>query len=189
MSKPYAESMAAINAVLKRMQAWGAHDAILSLHRVPENNMDREKTWQSFEETLGTVCKQAAAQDIQVYLRASAKDGMALQDRLRLIERVGAPNLALAASTAQLLDEHVLADDAVGLLTGNVGLWLVGAPRYDAAGSMWNANAPIAGLEDRDRLARLLAIAPDVPILLDAVYVSQDAEHLDVCQLRQVEAR
>ena len=176
---PYAESMAAIEDVLNKMQAWGAHDAVLSLHRVPENNIGREETRQSFEDTLRAICAQAAALNIQVYLRASTKDGRALGDYVRLIERVAAPNLKLAASVALLLERDIEPGAVADIVGSTLGLWLVSAPAHDVAGRMWSTNAPIAGYGEAERLAQLLATAPDAPALLDAVYANQDVEYLD----------
>ena len=186
---PYAKSMAAIEDVLNKMQAWGAHDAVLSLHRVPENNITREETWQSFEETLRTLSAQAAALDIHLYLRDSTKDGMGLEERLQRIEGVAAPNLTLAASTALLLDRKVTPRQARSLLEGRVGLWLLSAPSYDIAGRLWNSNSPIAGKGVDGTLAQLLAIAPGVPILLDSVYSDRDSEYLDARALAQLGMR
>ncbi|MDQ1255413.1 MAG: hypothetical protein QG656_2, partial [Candidatus Hydrogenedentes bacterium] len=172
---PYAESMAVIGDVLAKMQAWGARDAILCLHRVPETNFSHDETWVSFEETLQTIAAQAAARDIRVYLRASAKEGASLQDVADLVKRVGAPNMRLAPSTALLTDTQI---DVSGLAS-EIGAWIVGAPAYDAAGRRWTANAPLAGYESLGRLRELLSLAPEVPVLLDAVYPDQDAEYRD----------
>jgi hypothetical protein len=176
---PYAESMATIEDVLEKMQVWGAHDAVLSLHRVPENNFDRVETRQSFEETLRAICAQAAVRDIQIYLRASTKYGIALGDLVQFIEQVKAPNLKLAASVALLLEQEIEADAFADIIGSTLGLWLVSAPAHDIAGRRWSTNAPIAGYGEAERLAQLLATAPDVPLLLDAVYTNQDAEYLD----------
>ena len=186
---PYARSVAAIAAVLEKMQTWGAHDAVLSLHRTPENNMDRDAAWQSFQETLRTICAKAADLDIYIYLRASTKDGMSLQERLALIQRVNASNLSLAASTVLLLNDQVQPDSAASLLADNTSLWLVSTPAYDAAGDLWSTNAPLSELSNQDQLAQLLAIAPGIPVLLDAVYENQDDEYVDVCRLRQLEGK
>ena len=111
---------------------------------------------------------------------------MGLDERLQLIERVAAPNLKLAASTALLLDRKVTPDRARGLLEGRVGLWLLSAPSYDIAGRLWNANTPIAQEGMGDTLAPLLAVAPDVPILFDAVYEDRDSEYLDARELARI---
>jgi hypothetical protein len=182
---PYAKSMATIEGVLEKMKAWGAHDAVLCLHRVPENNISREDTWASFELTLRTVCEQAAARDITVYLRASTKEGASLQELAQLVGRVAAPNLHLAPSTALLQHARMTPEDAAKVLAGNVGLWLVSAPYYDVAGHLWSTNAAIAGYEG-DGLRELLAVAPDAPVLLDAVYADQDEEYLDARAMRRI---
>jgi hypothetical protein len=185
---PFNASMAAIEDVLAKMNVWGARDAILCLHRVPENNISREDTWASFELTLRTVCEQAAARGIAVYLRASTKDGAALQDLARFVGRIAAPNLKLAPSVALLLHERVAPEEAGKILEGRVGAWLVSAPGYDVAGDLWSTNATIAGYEG-DGLGKLLAIAPDAPVLLDAVYANLDEEYFDARAMGEIEAR
>ena len=77
----------------------------------------------------------------------------------------------------------------MGVLEGKVGVWLVSAPAYDVAGRMWSTHGPIAGYDDGGRLGCLLGIAPDVPVLMDAVYATQDEEYLDARQLRSVDVK
>ena len=61
-----------------------------------------------------------------------------------------------------------------------------GAPDYDLAGALWNTNTPMAPRVPPDALAPLLAIAPDAPVLLDAVYADQDRGYLDARALHRL---
>jgi hypothetical protein len=175
----FAASMAIVQNVLDKMSALGAKNLILSLHRQPENNFTVEQTEQSFDETLRTLCADAQSRGITVYLRQSPKAGSRLEGVLERIERVGAPNLRWAASTALLLHQRANPREVAALFKDRPGLWLASAPAYDIAGTPWTMNAPLAENADADALAQLLAAAPSVPIMLDGVYTNWDAEYLD----------
>ena len=47
-------------------------------------------------------------------------------------------------------------------------------------GDLWTANARISEYEGREAIGKYVAIAPDVPVILDAVYKDVDEEYLDV---------
>jgi hypothetical protein len=175
----FAASMEIVQNVLDKMSALGAKNLILSLHRQPENNFTVEQTEQSFDETLRTLCADAQSRGITVYLRQSPKAGSRLEGVLDRIERVGAPNLRWAASTALLLHQRANPREVAALFKDRPGLWLASAPAYDIAGTPWTMNAPLAENADADALAQLLAAAPSVPIMLDGVYTNWDAEYLD----------
>jgi hypothetical protein len=99
---------------------------------------------------------------------------------------VGAPNLRLAPSTAFLLAKKVDLEEATALLKGRVGLWLVNAPQVDIAGRVWNANGPIRGYQDSRSLVKTLAIAPEAPVVFDALYKNHDEEYLDAKSLGEI---
>jgi hypothetical protein len=179
----YAASRAVIQDVLRKMEVLGARDLILSLHRVPENNITAAETWAAFGRTLRQISAEAAAADITMYLRPCLKYRCLLVDMADLVRRVAAPNLRLAASTALLLDEGIASEALRTALGDALGLWLASAAAYDLAGSLWTANAPVASVAG-PALDDLLAAAPGVPVLLDAVYASWDEEYLDVRALK-----
>ncbi|MFH1569186.1 MAG: hypothetical protein ABIL09_14420, partial [Gemmatimonadota bacterium] len=174
----YGASLARVHAVLDKMPALGARDLILSLHRVPENNISAEDTWASFERTLRDLAARAAGGEVQLYLRPSLKDRRPVADLADLVARVGAASLRLAPATALLLDAKAEPEAVAAALGHTLGLWLVSAPAYDAAGALWSASAAAASAP-ADRLARLLRAGPGVPRLLDGVYSSWDEEYLD----------
>jgi len=186
IEEDYAASRAAILDVIDKMQALGAHDLILSLHRTPENNISREQTWASFEDTLRALCAQAAERGTTLYLRTSSKAGASPNELMPMIDRIAAPNLLLAPSIALLLHHKADPDETANVVKDKLGLWLLSAPDYDVAGALWTTNTPIAERVPPDTLAPLLAIAPDAPILLDAVYANQDREYLDARALARL---
>ncbi|MBI5092197.1 MAG: TIM barrel protein [Candidatus Hydrogenedentes bacterium] len=185
----YAASVAAIDGVMTKMDALGVKDLILSLHREPETNFTHEQSEASFEACLREFAKRAASRKVALYLRTSPKGGERLDQVRALLDRVAAPNVTLAPSTALLLDQNVAPDAAAKLLEGRIGLWLVSASARDIAGSVWTGNLPIAGQAAAASLAPLLALNPGAPVVLDAVYANPDEEYLDVRELDRVLGR
>jgi hypothetical protein len=183
----FAASMAAIEGVMAKAEALEARHLIFSLHRQPENNFTREQTWQSFAKTLRRVCEKAAERRATVHLRLSV--GAPSQDFRRvaaLLDQVGAPNLHLAPGTALLLSRKNDLAEFSEQLKGKIGLWLLSTPRTDVAGRVWDANAPIHECNDRRALAQILTLAPEAPLVFDAMYKNPDEEYLDARYLAEI---
>jgi hypothetical protein len=182
----YAASLAAIEGVMAKMGALEARELILSLNRRPENGFTRDQTWQSFAQTLRRICERARAQQATVHLRLSV--GAPSEDLRRVVElagRVDALNFRLAPSTALLLSRKNDMAEFPEQIKDKVGLWLLSFPRTDLAGRVWDANAPIRECNDRRALAQILALAPEAPLVFDAVYKNLDEEYLDAKFLRE----
>ena len=174
------ESMEIFRGLFDKMSKLGTTDIILSLHRHPENNFTGEQTRQSFEETLRTLCADAAARGITVYLRTTPKTGESINAVVALMDRIAAPNLRWAASTAMLVEQKANASDVAALLKDRPGLWLASMPAHDAAGKAWTMNASLAENPDTTHAAEYMAAAPGEPVLLDGVYANWDEEYGDV---------
>jgi hypothetical protein len=183
----YETSKAAIADVLAKMEVLGARDLVVSLHRHPENNFTDEQTRAAFDQTLKTLCAQAADRKTTLHLRmAFGKPPWNLEEAARLLERVKAPNLKLAPSTALLLVSPVRPDTTAELLRDRVGLWLVSGPRQDIAGQLYDVHGAIQLAGEPESLAKWLRLAPEAPVLLDANYTNQDEEYLDVVALERL---
>ncbi|MCC6488531.1 MAG: TIM barrel protein [Candidatus Hydrogenedentes bacterium] len=176
----FAESMETFRGLFEKMTKLGAEQVIVSLHRHPENNFTGEQTRQSFEETLRTLCADAAARGITVYLRTTPKTGESINGIVAMVDRVAAPNLRWAASTAMLVEQKANAIDVAALLKDRPGLWLASMPAHDAAGKAWTMNAPLAENPDTALAVKYIAAAPGEPVLLDGVYANWDEEYGDV---------
>jgi hypothetical protein len=177
----YASSMAAIQDVMAKMQILPSQDLILSLHRYPENNFTEAQSRTAFTATLKTLAGWAAARGLTLHLRlAFGKPPGTVGEGLDWLDRVGAANLKLAVSTALLAHSPPAAQ---GRLTATLGLWLVAGSRSDVAGNLWDTHAPIHSALKKDALAQALALCPNAPLVLDAVYASQDEEYLDAVEL------
>jgi hypothetical protein len=186
----YARSMASIRDVLQKMEILDAHDLIVPLQRFVENNLSQQAAWNGFDATMREICREAESRHITVYLRlAPSRPPRDINEAVQFINRVGAPNLRLAPSTALLLASKVNPQQIADALKGRLGLWLVNTPMLDVAGKMWNAYGPIAGSNREEELASLLRLNPDVPILADVPYENQDQEYLDTVALDHVLSR
>jgi len=182
----YETNMATINGVLAKMEILGTRDLIIALHRYPETNFTDEQTRTAFTATLKALAPQAAARGVTLHLRVGfGKPPWNLDDALQWLDRVGAPNLKLAASTA-LLERQQPSAKIAARLKDTLGLWLVAAPRSDVAGKLWDAHAPIHSAPNLDWLARLLKLSAPTPTVLDALYESQDEEYLDAVALDRI---
>ncbi len=121
-----------------------------------------------------------------VHLRLSVgKPPEDLKKAVEFVGRVGAGNLRLAPSTSFLLAKKVELKEASTLLKGQVGLWLVNAPQIDITGQVWNGNGPIGGYQDGRSLTKILAIAPEAPLVFDVLYKSHDEEYLNAKSLTE----
>jgi hypothetical protein len=187
----YEASMAAINDVVAKMAILVARDLIISLHRHPENNFTDDQTRAAFTTTLKTLAGQAGARGVTLHLRIGfGKPPWNLAEALDLLDRVGAPNLKLAISTA-LLERQQPSPEITARLKDELGLWLIATSRRDAVGKIWDAHAPIHSAGELDALIRWLAISPATPAVLDALFGDQEAEYLDAMAfdkaLRQID--
>jgi len=183
----YRASLSAIEDVISKMKIVGAQDLILSLHGIPQLYFSREQTWDSFATTLRKLCQDSKPCGISVHLRlCPGKLPRDLGEAVEFIKRVDVPNLDLAASTAFLIAQERGRGKREGLLKTSVGLWLASAPTFDLAGDLLDSNAPIFTYDRKEKLASLLAIRPDVPMLLDGVYKSHDEEYLDARELNAI---
>ena len=176
----YEASMMRIESVLAKMETLGAHDVILSLHRVPENNITPQATMASFEETLQRLCQQARPHGIVLHLRTSPdKPPWTLAEVVAFVEGVREPNINLALSTAWVLAQKPDLGQLSGMVRGKVGLWLVAGTQRDIAGRIWNMHAPAIDSIDLPTLESLLATVPGCPLVLDGIHTDADAEYRD----------
>jgi hypothetical protein len=179
----YQASMTAISNVLAKMEILGARDLILPLHRHPENNITEEQARSGFTATLKMIAEEAAVRGVTLHLRvAPGKPPRSLAEGLTWLDRIGAPNVKLAVSTALLANNRPPSEIAARL-KDKLGLWLVSAARKDVAGTTWNVHAPIHAAMPPGTLAQCLGLEPNLPMLLDAQYADADEEYLDAVAL------
>lgn len=186
----YEASTNTIKAVLQKMPLLGARNLVLCLHRTPENNITHEETQDSFVNTLRAISELAAAQNITIYLRMSMKAVTSVGEAAKLLDRVNAPNLCIAASTALMMSQGNEPDYVREQLGDRLGLWLASAPAKDTNDRLWTVHARLADTStDQARLSSLLATAPGSPIALDAVFNNPDEEYHDIRVIERAHAK
>jgi hypothetical protein len=184
----YAASMSTLSNVVEKMSLLGAKDLLFSLHRHPENNFTAEQTEAGFEATLRRLAAAAAPSGITLHLRQTfGKPPWSLVEAARFVERVGAANLRLAPSTALLADANMEPEAVARILGERGGFWLVAAPRRDLSGHLWDAHAPVhrAATAEAQAVHGYLGLAPQLPVILDAILEDADAEFLEATALRE----
>jgi len=183
----YETSMGVIADVLAKMELISASDLIVSLHRSPENNFSDEQTRTAFTATLKSLAAQAGKQGATVHLRLSDhKPPWNLAEAGEWLERVNAPNLKLAPSTA-LWSRNPPSKESIAKGVERIGLWLTAGAREDVTGKIWDVHVPLSQAQTSDSLREISSQSTNAPIVLDALFSNQDEEYLDAAALEQAE--
>jgi hypothetical protein len=69
VEEDYTASLKAFDDLMVKMNALGARDLIVALHRFPENNTTKEEGWAGFDATMRTLAGRAGARNISLHLR------------------------------------------------------------------------------------------------------------------------
>ena len=179
----FTASAAAIDDVLAKMRPCGARDAVIAVHRRPENHWTDERARAEFALRIGELCRRAADHGVTLHLQTDhwkrLPDSTALFD---LIAEIGQPNLRYALNIGHLWPGAELPAELIALAGELLGAVLLCAPRVDPAGQIYDAHLPVHGSGiDLAPLAK----AGDVPFIFDAIYPDWDAEYLDAKALRR----
>ncbi len=183
----HAESLRAMDDALDKAARLGATEALITLHRQPENHCGPEQAEAEFTESVRRVCGMAERYGMTLHLQYQrlrwwgyrwwhdVPDG-ASRVVLEFVDRVGASNLRLALNTghAQWMQEPL--DLVIKTAGDRLGMILHSALQRDAFGQVYDAHAPVAGSEMD--IAPLRQIA-GIPQVLDAIYPDLDAEYRD----------
>ena len=177
----YEESVAAIDDVLDKMRALGAADAIISLHRKPENHCDDARADDCFLAGVRDLARRAAERGVTLYLARHPHKWYAGKGKMRaFIDEVGAANLRVAVSASH---GDALSADAVR----DAGAVLLSAAATDLFGQDYDAHLPVAG-SGLD-LAALRAVPEDALMVLDAEYPDWSTVWRDLCAIEGTLAR
>ena len=180
-----ARTAAAVGDLLDKMDALGARDLVIALHRRPENNITDKEWLEQMEGVVRRLCRQAAKKDITVYLRQSPNrcTGTLASLSRWVRERVKEPNFKSAPSlAAQMLNEGGDVQKlAKSIESFDADLWLVAAPAKDIHGQLWSLHRPLAEQEILPAIQPLVDALKKkkVRLVYDAIYSDADAEYRD----------
>ena len=183
----YAESLDALDDALGKAARLGATDAVLSLHRQPENHCDATRAEALFVAGMQAVCRLAARHGMTVHLQHQRfrwwgyRGGHgpfvgATAQALAFLAKVDAPNLRLALDTGHVAWNGEPLAAVVQAAGDRLGAVLYSAPRRDQFGQVYDAHLPVADSGLDLAPARGLTGRPQV---LDALYPDADAEYRD----------
>jgi hypothetical protein len=169
---------------MDKMKIFRSNELILSLHRFPENNFSKQQTWESFHETFTQLCNYGRRNDINLNLRLSwEKPPHSLEKEVHFINKIDTSNLRLALPTALAQingdEAKTYINNVAQLKKDDIGLWLVSGAESDADNKTWNTNSPISSCAKNEKILNLVRKKDQVPLVLDAIYNSQNTEYLD----------
>ena len=169
--------------MLRKAHIWGAGKLVISLHRVPENNMNEQEADADSERTIRDFCLKAKERGIVVIFRQDANrrvPGLATAESW--VSRICADNLVPAGSLAAVLAQAGgdVAKAAETIRRSNVNTWFLGAPKNDINGFPVSYSRPVSKSEySLDGLLSMIA-ARRCHVVFDAIYPGEDDEYADV---------
>jgi len=174
----YEKTMAAFADVFNKMARLGAGDAVISLHRLPENHCPPERGRDGFLHGLHALCEMAGRNGVTLHLQPHPhKWPGGTEQTLEFISAAGADNLRLALNTCHLALAGESLESALTLAGDRLGAVLFSAPKYDLYGQGYDAHAPLCTnnwkMPDIETTAGVLQV-------LDADYADWDEEYLDL---------
>ncbi len=177
----YEETVAAMDDVLNKMKIIGAPDAVISLHRMPENHCDEARANDRFLAGVRDLCKRARERGVTLYIQSHPhKWYRKTSEMVEFIRKLNEDNLRLALNTAHLAMTDERLQDAIKLAGDHLGLVLLSASTTDAFGQSYDAHVPIhQSTLDLSPLKKL-----NVPKVLDAEYRSWDEIYQDLQKIR-----
>ncbi|MFH1006922.1 MAG: TIM barrel protein, partial [Candidatus Latescibacterota bacterium] len=173
----FTESLQAIDEVLDKMTLLAATDAVISLHRKPENYCDDARADARFLAGVQELCGMAQSRGITLHLQHHPNKWFGtVPELLAFVARVNAPNLRFALNTGHVAMQEGKMDEMLAAAGDRLGMMLLCAPERDLFRQVYDAHAPVAG-SGLDLSA--LAGCDDIPQILDADYPNWDAEYRD----------
>ena len=176
----YKESLHDICEVLDNMTLIGSSEAVISLHRAPED-CDEKCANERFLEDVRHLAGLAGERGIKLYLQHHPHKwhGSAAK-MLEFIKTVNMKNLSFALNTGHALMDGENLDEIIKLAGNQLGLVLACVPRRDMLGQLYDAHAPLSGGNiNLSPLVQLVA-----PLVLDADYSDWSAVYSDLHLLR-----
>ena len=181
-----------LQRLLQKAEIYTVTNLIISLHRIPENDITYSATLQGFNDTLHSLVQLANARNIKIHMQDSIKNPTgSIGITYQWLQNCGlggsikvAPNLALLMAQS-LSDISVVIKDAP--------LFFLNAPKDDLYGYCYTVNGPIydQATTVAKRLNELCSIrscpyqasqkvSNVIPLVIDAYFSNEDEEYQDV---------
>jgi sugar phosphate isomerase/epimerase len=177
------ESVRLIDDVLDKALIVGARDAVITLHRKPENHWTDERARSEFVVQLRELSRRAGLRGMTVHLQAHRDRWVhATAEAAELAREAGSPNLRVALNTghAAMAGEDLRA--ALAAAGDRLGAVLLCAADRDRFGQWYDAHLPVAGRGLDLAAIRELAKREDLLFILDGAYRRIDDAWADLVE-------
>ena len=182
----YEESARIIDDVLDKMLLLGAKNAIITLHRKPDNHWNDDRAHLEFVERVGDLCRRAALRGIIIHMQAHPKRWVHTTDKAAsFIRETGAQNLRLAINTGHLDQMGENLETAITAAGDLLGAVLLCSSHHDQYGQWYDAHLPMhRGNVDLSALSSI-ADRDGILFILNGEYESLDDAYPDLAGLRR----
>ena len=186
------ESFNDLQMLLQKAEIYTVTNLIISLHRIPENDITYSATLQGFNNTLHSLVQLANARNIKIHMQDSIKNPTgSVGVTYQWLQNCGLGGSIKVAPNLALLMEQSLSD--ISVVIKDAPLFFLNAPKDDLYGYRYTVNGPIYDEASTvaKRLNELCSIRtcpyqanqkePNViPLVIDAYFSSEDEEYQDV---------
>jgi hypothetical protein len=171
------ESRLMIDDVFEKMKFCGARDAVMTLHRAPENYWGEERTQAGFIRGVQDLAARATGCGVTLHFQGIRwRWAGTIDEMVKFILAVDRPNVRLALNTGHLDLYWEKLDEALKKVEPLMGLVLLCGAQRDLYGQRYDAHTPV---HQSDLDLSLLASCP-VPMVFDGIYSNGDEEYRDV---------
>ena len=203
---PFNQSFQSMLALMKKMNVLGSSELILSLHRIPENDITTFQTLASFNTTLHLLLMYASELGVQLHMQDAVKNPFTNELDLSLWLNVsGLSSMKIVLNTAILLEQE-LTPTLEALIAQHSSIVLINAPAFDMFNTRYSVNIPVANTDPstQNRLQVLIqkmcslrgycpysssthtASETIYPLVTDGYFMTPDEEYLDVRFLENI---
>lgn len=178
----YQATVAQMDEVLAKLVQLGGQDAILGLHRGPENHLNGDQARAALLAGVQDLCRRPANRSVCFHLHHQPRKGprgpWRALDALALVREAACENLHFALHLGHwaMAEPTEPLTELVATAGADLSLVLVAAPGRDALGQVYDAHQPF-----HRQPIDLAPLAParGLPWVLDAWYEDPDDEYQD----------
>ena len=177
-----------VDDVFGKMASLGAENAVITLHRKPENHWDVDRSYDEFTRNVRDLCRRAASHGITVHLQAHPKRWVySTPDAVTFIRGVGEKNLKVAVNTGHIQWMGESLTEAIAAAGDLLGAVLICSGRKDQFDQWYDAHLPAhEGKLDLQGLGET-AGTDDILFLLIGDYASIDDAYPDLTLVRSAQ--